>query len=185
MKKYIRCKSCGYIMEEGAPGDKCPACGVPRTMFQPYTPDISEKRARILNLHVHPVIVHAPQALAFITLVAVLFHFAFPVFVTEILDTIKVLSFLLPIVAIGSFLTGLLDGKIRFRKVTTPLLVRKMVFGAVFFVFSSVMAVSILLPGIDPSIAWPVFLASNLVCVFASVQLGLIGTSIINARFPG
>ena len=35
MKKYVRCKACGYIMEEGKVGDRCPACGAPRAALVP------------------------------------------------------------------------------------------------------------------------------------------------------
>ena len=55
-------------MEEEKVGDVCPACGVPGKMFEPYTDKISEQRKKILDRHIHPIMVHAPQAFAFFLL---------------------------------------------------------------------------------------------------------------------
>lgn len=185
MKKLIKCKTCGFIMEEGKLKDKCPACGVPAKMFEPYTSDISEKRASILNAHLHPVIVHAPQASAFFLLAFVLiFIFNVP-FKNDLLSTIKILSFLLPIVVLGAFGSGLLDGKTRFRKVTTPILVQKITLGILFFVFSSVMLVLAFFFDLNTILVWTLFLLCNLICFVMSMKLGLLGSSLLNARFRG
>ena len=41
---------------------------VPGKMFEPYTDKISEQRKKILDRHIHPIMVHAPQAFAFFLL---------------------------------------------------------------------------------------------------------------------
>ena len=65
MAELVKCKSCGYVMEAGKLHDSCPACGVPAKMFEPFTDPVSSKRRSILALHIHPVLVHFPQAFAF------------------------------------------------------------------------------------------------------------------------
>ncbi|MDP2791823.1 MAG: hypothetical protein Q8O15_08740 [Rectinemataceae bacterium] len=195
MAGFVRCKACGYVMEKGKIGDKCPACGVPAKMFEDFDDRISARRRLILGSHIHPVIVHAPQGLAFIVLLLALFGLVFPVFSSDISTSIRVLCIVLPISAIGAFLSGLLDGKTRFRKVTTPLLVRKMIAGIVFLAASCVML--LLAPGSGIAVTGAVsgvltangtiiaFLAANLVAFGCSVVLGLWGAGLINAKFPG
>ncbi len=186
MKKYVRCKSCGFIMEAGRLGDACPACGVPGKMFEEYTPDISEKRAAILDAHIHPVIVHAPQAFAFFTLVfTVIFAFALGELRLGIFWTLRVLSFCLPIVALAAIASGILDGLTRFRKLKSSILKRKVALGVTFFVFSAAMLTLALFFELDEPLILVLFGVSNLVCFIASAFLGLLGSSILNSRFPG
>ncbi len=61
MKKYVRCKVCGYIMVESDLKDRCPACGLPKTVFEPYVSNISSRRKFIIDQHIHPIVVHFPQ----------------------------------------------------------------------------------------------------------------------------
>jgi uncharacterized membrane protein/rubredoxin len=186
MKKYVRCKSCGYIMEEGKLKDTCPACSVPRKMFEEYTPTISAKRARILDSHIHPIIVHAPQSFALFTLIfTVIYLFAGAELRNGLFSTIKVLSFCLPIVAIAAIASGVLDGITRFRKVTTLILERKILFGGIFFVFSCGMLVLTMFFSLETPAIVILFAVSNFICFVSSGMLGLLGSSIINARFPG
>ena len=39
----VRCRACGFIMEEEKLGDVCPACGIPRKAFEPYKETMSKK----------------------------------------------------------------------------------------------------------------------------------------------
>jgi rubredoxin len=186
MKNLVRCKTCGYIIEEDKLGDVCPACGVPRKMFEPYKSRISEKRARILNLDLHPLIVHAPQSFVFFSLLFTLFFLIIPgVWSGEIYTGLKVLGALLPFVVIGAFLAGLLDGKTRFKKLSTPILKKKIVLGLIFFACSLVMFFIILFTGFDSFALRLIFTGSNLIGFGASVWLGLLGTSILRSEFPG
>jgi hypothetical protein len=185
MKELVKCKACGFIMEKGKVKDKCPACGVPKKMFEPYISDISEKRALILNAHLHPVIVHVPQSFAFIVLLATLIYFFSIPYKNEIFSTIKILSLILPVIIIASLLSGLLDGKVRFRKVTTPILSKKIFYGTLFFVFSIGMAVFVLFFDFEDSLIHVFFLACNLICFFSSIRLGIFGTSILNSKIRG
>src|SRR4030043_339111 len=114
MKKLVRCKACGFVMLESKLKDKCPACGVPSQMFEPYTDPMSESRRRILDLHLHPIAVHFPTAFAVAVLVFSIATFFFSGPVEELLiSTIKVMVLFLPLVVLIAFVVGLVAGKIR------------------------------------------------------------------------
>jgi uncharacterized membrane protein/rubredoxin len=182
----IRCKSCGYVMEESKLKDACPACGVPRKMFEPFTDTVSEKRKRILNLDIHPIIVHFAVSFAVSALVMALFILVFPgVFVSTARGGLRVLGGVLPLVLIATFLSGRFDGRIRFRKAKSRLLRIKTWVGITYFVFSAAAAAIILLVG--PHTLWvrvvdPILFAACTACAFIQ---GRIGARLLYALFPG
>ncbi len=187
MATFMKCKACGFITDLKNIHDVCPACGVPAKMFEPYTHPVSEKRRMILEMHIHPVLVHFPQAFAVTLLLLSLAAFIVPAGIQDMLSsTIKVLSFILPFVVLVAIATGLLDGKIRFRKVTTPLLKRKIILSIIFFIASVIMA-SVVLSGrlvfISPTHFIYVLLA--LIVSVCGGLLGLIGGRLFDAKFPG
>ncbi len=186
MAQLLRCKSCGYVGPEGAVKDVCPACGVPRRMLEPYTDPVSEKRRKLLELDIHPIVVHFPVAFAVSGLVVALFAIVFPeVFRPTVTAVLKSLVLALPFVGAGAIATGMLDGKTRFRKLTTPFLKRKIFLGSVFVV--SALAALALTFVAGPLVPWvriadAILLAS---CVACSVVLGRIGGRLMTALFPG
>lgn len=186
MKTLVKCKACGFVMEAQKVGDVCPACGVPSKMFEPYVDRISEQRKRILERHIHPVIVHAPQAFAFFLLLfSVILLFLNGPLKNELLSTNRVLAFCLPFTLVGAFLSGMLDGKIRFRRYTTPILKRKIIVGSVFFVLSLLLlAVTQIRPLQSVSMDVSIILLSA-GCLVCSMFLGLLGASLVEAKFPG
>jgi len=186
MAEMVICKACGYVMEKGRVRDTCPACGVPAKMFQPHDERISPKRKLILSLDIHPVMVHFPQAftgtILLLSLAGMIVRAPFIAFIDA---TVRTLGILLPLTIVLAFGAGIFDGKTRFRKVKTPILIRKMIFGAVFFMFGCGISAA--------TIAMPVAsLSFNIVVAVLSVgalgcatYLGFAGTSLLNARFPG
>lgn len=187
MKERVRCKACGYIMDKDALTDVCPACGVKKEMFEAYEDKIGAVRRLILDKHLHPVVVHAPQALAFLVLILALVYPLFPAQVKSLSlsPTIGVLSWLLPLSVIAGFLSGLFDGKVRFRKVTTPLLVQKMVLGGLFLASSLAQLTLSSLSGFNDLGLWLGFLAASVVSVGCSAALGTIGAGLTHAGMPG
>ena len=185
MKKLVRCKVCGFIIQEGKLKDKCPACGVQRTAFEPYTPDISEKRKKILDLDLHPVIVHFPQAFGVLIFILAILTLIFPLFFpNQFRVTIQVLSGFLPFVVLGAMLSGMLDGKTRFKKLTTSHLKKKIAFGSIFLAFSIVIVfISAFLINTLPGLI--IVLIFSFGCVVCGSILGLIGKSLLNAAFKG
>lgn len=186
MANLMRCKACGFVTDTGKIKDVCPACGVPAKMFEIYTHPVSLKRRRILDLHTHPVLVHFPQAFSLtLFLLSVAILFAPAKIQDDLTSTIRVLSFLLPFFVVGAIATGLMDGKLRFRKVTTPLLKKKIILSLVFFITSIVLA-ALALSG--QFLTAPIHVAYTLLTVVTSLcgaLLGLIGGKLLDAKFPG
>jgi hypothetical protein len=186
MANLIKCKACGYVTGEGKIKDVCPACGVPAKMFEPYQDPVTEKRRRILKLHFHPIIVHFPQSFAFTLLVlAVLSFVASPQVNGFLTCTIQAISFVLPFSLIPALLTGLLDGKTRFRKVTTPFLKKKIILGLGFLLTSVLIAFVALVLQLSSAPAMALFTLLTIVSVGFSIALGLIGGELMEAKFPG
>jgi rubredoxin len=135
-KKLMICSVCGYIINEGFNGDVCPACGAAKTAFQPYVDKMSPKRRKILNLHIHNILVHFPQAFSLLMLLLIVMS----LFLKEsskfdFMTTFKILSFFLPLSVIVSIISGVIDGKNRFKRITTPILKKKIAVAILFFIF--------------------------------------------------
>lgn len=186
MKEMIICKSCGYVMEKGHLKDRCPACGVPAKMFMPHDEKISQERKFLLSLDIHPVIVHFPQAFIGTILLLSLAGLVIKGPLLSFFEaTIRTLGVFMPVVVAGAFLSGVFDAKTRFRKVKTPLLIRKMLLGSLLFLIScGIAAVSIYIPLNSPSL-YLMVIGLTLPAVGCATLLGLIGTGLLTARFPG
>jgi len=130
MSGLIRCKACGYVMNESHLKDLCPACGLPKTVFEPYTKKIAARRKFVIDQHLHPIAVHFPQVFLLLALILpVLALIVNDPVRAEMLIIAKWSILVLPFTVLGGLVTGLVDGKIRFKKITTPLLVNKMIAG--------------------------------------------------------
>lgn len=186
MANLIKCKACGYVTEEGKIKDVCPACGVPAKMFEPYQDPVTEKRRRILKLHIHPIVVHFPQSFAFTLFVLAVLSFVAPPQINEVLHyTMQVLSLVLPFTLILALLTGLIDGKTRFHKVTTPFLKKKIILGSSFLFTSVLIAVVVCISRQSSVPEMALFTLLTMVAVGFSIALGLIGDELMEAKFPG
>ncbi len=186
MANLIRCKACGYVTCEGKIKDVCPACGVPAKMFEPYTDPVSQKRRLILGLHIHPIMVHFPQAFTVtLFILAVLSYVTPPAIKESLIVSIKVISFFLPYFIILSLLTGLFDGKIRFRKLTTPFLKRKIVIGLLLLIISIALAFVAFSERLPSSPIHEYFTVLTIIAVACGTELGLIGSRLMEAKFPG
>ncbi|MHA2155218.1 MAG: hypothetical protein ACXABU_07760 [Candidatus Hodarchaeales archaeon] len=91
----------------------------------------------IKQLDVHPVSVHF--TISYIAVIALLYIIS--IFSSEILGIsiegtrdLQIIFF--PLLVIGGGITGIIDGKVRFRKLSTPYLQRKIILGSVLFVVS-------------------------------------------------
>jgi uncharacterized membrane protein len=190
-KKLVRCKACGFIMSEGA-YHSCPACGVPEKMFEPFDDKIPEARRKVLELHIHPIIVHAPQALGFLILLMSVTYMVlsqwFPggEIASYVVITLKVLSVILPVLVVGGFMSGLLDGMYRYKTVSSPLLVRKMIIGTSFFVVSLLMAAVIFQPAFSSELGVQIlYLGLSLLAFLCTAMLGKWGASLVGGIMPG
>jgi uncharacterized membrane protein/phage FluMu protein Com len=187
MTKMVRCKSCGYLMPEGKLKDKCPACGVPAKMFEPFEDSMGEARRKVLDAHLHPIAVHFPTAFAASLVVLAVASLIFSGRVRELLAcTSRLMSLFLPLLVIAAFLLGVMDGRTRFRSVgRSQILKLKVLCGALFFVFSVGLTLTVWLWGSD-GLAGPVVAIVLAVLAFiCSLVLGVFGARLMNAAFPG
>jgi uncharacterized membrane protein len=155
-------------------------------MLEPWTDPVSEKRRSLLDLHIHPVIVHFPVAFAATALGVALFSIVLPnVFRPTVTAVLKSLILALPVVTIGAIASGILDGTTRFRKPKAPLLRRKIALGIIFLLSSATAAV--LTFAVGPLVPWVRIVDAVLLadCFVAAIGLGRIGGKLGAALFPG
>ena len=182
MQQMVICKACGYIMAQSKVKDVCPACGVKAQLLVPHDERISDKRKRLLALDIHPIMVHFTQAYTATILALSLVALIVKAGWVERLTTVLImLGYALPFTVVLAIAAGMYDGKIRFRKVTTPLLIKKITLGAVYFAFTCGVFMCVLCQTL-PLALIATLSGSAMVC--ASI-LGLWGVSLLNSRFPG
>ncbi len=182
--KLVRCKVCGFIMPEGQQGDRCPACGAPRSAFEPYVDRVGQSRRRILRFHLHPIAVHFPTTLS----VAVLVFSAGALILTGragslVESTMQILGIFLPLVVLLAGVIGFWDGKMRFRKIrNSKILKTKLTYAIALFVVSLGIALIVWSDALVMKLLVLVLAAGTVVC---SIFLGLLGMSLDDSAFPG
>lgn len=183
--KKLKCSVCGYIMGGDFPGDECPVCGALRAAFQPYEDRVSSKRRRLLDLHLHSLVVHFPQAFSvFMLFLSVVLFFLEGFIKVEFWATLKVLSIFLPLSAAAAVISGLLDGKTRFKRLSTAILRRKIAAGVFFFILST--GIFLVMNCMGAAIIYHVELVVlNGLCALTSVFLGRNGGRLVGMETPG
>jgi len=131
------CKVCGFIRPAGK-GGVCQACGARERAFIPFEHKASKNRREYLKFDVHTVIVHF--TISYTATMAILF--LLNEFITdnilgiEISPSLNLIILLLPFLVIAAGTSGLIDGKVRYRKLQTPYLQLKIFMGAALFIDS-------------------------------------------------
>ncbi|OJV36500.1 MAG: hypothetical protein BGO33_12405 [Bacteroidia bacterium 43-41] len=180
-EKLVRCRPCGYVMKESELGDVCPACGLPREVFEPYREKVSSGRLRFLALDIHPIAIHLSQTFVALVPFLIIFHYLFPGFEPTIVHSVIAFSvYIFPLTLILSAISGYADGLVRFKTINTPLLIKKIILSAIIIVLSIVQAI-IFRGGDYP---W-YFLLLSLGALATAVQLGMLGKHLINVILPG
>lgn len=187
MKEMVRCKACGYILEKDALVDVCPACGVKKEMFEPWDDKVGALRRFILEKHLHPVIVHAPQALTFLLLILGVIFPLFPAGMKTgyLWPAVVVMTWLLPISIVATIISGFFDAMVRYRKVATPALLQKQLLGYLLLAASIVMTVLVSIGSFSELGTWISYVVANLVAMAASALLGIKGSKLTHAAMPG
>ncbi len=184
-EELVRCRPCGYVMKK-SDLDKvgvCPACGLPHTVFEPYREKVSTNRLRILDIDLHPIIIHVSQTfVAFIPLLLAV-HLIAPNFnPVDFVSIIKFSILIFPLTLIGAFISGIIDGLTRFKTLDTPLLKSKIYYSIAILLISIVMFVKELVRPEDYTII-DLILASA--ALFFAVKLGRMGKQLLNVILPG
>jgi hypothetical protein len=181
MKELVRCRPCGFVIEADKLGDVCPACGLPRKVFEPYREKVSVNRLRLLNLDLHPIAIHLSQALVIgIPVLAILTTF-FKNFQPEVLKHVLQFSVIIfPFTLALAIATGVVDGLTRFKTLATPILRVKIIFSAIILTLSIAL---FLLSRHENLIVLTIVV--SILSLGAGFQLGLWGKKLINVILPG
>jgi hypothetical protein len=185
MAELLRCKACGYVTEASRVRNVCPACRAARKAMEAWKDPAGPGRRLILSLDIHPIILHFTMTFACCAfLLAVVSLLAPGLYPQTVLGLLEIFTAILPVVVLAAFAAGLADGRARFRRINAPVLVRKIVFGAVFFIVSGAAAGIILaigpgVPGVMGAVT--ALLAVGVVC---AAVLGRIGKGLLAAVLP-
>jgi uncharacterized membrane protein len=185
---YYVCRLCGYVHKGKEGPNVCPACGAPATSFVPYKMGADEKRLGILKLDIHPIMTHFTVSLSALLVIVLIIDYINPNVgginfgFGGVLDF---LAILLPIATVLTGIAGVIDGKLRYKKLKTPYLRLKVILG------SSMLLVTILVlvfnfTSQDGNIM--VLFVFESIFAFISVGLalflGLIGTQLMGNIVP-
>ena len=180
-EQLVRCRPCGYVMKESDLGDVCPACGLPRNVFEPYREKVSANRLFLLSLDIHPIAIHLSQTFVGLTPVLIIFHLIFPDFKENIIhDVLNFFIFCLPLSLILSFFSGLIDGITRFKTLRTPMLRSKIIYSSSILVISFAQMFTL-----TPNVYNWLTILLSLGALGCAVKLGLIGKHLIDVILPG
>lgn len=181
MKELVRCRPCGFVIEADKLGDVCPACGMPRKVFEPYRERVSRKRLILLNFDLHPIAIHLSQALVIAIPVLVIITNLFKQFQPEILKSVLIFSvFIFPFTLVLAIITGIIDGLTRFKTLATPILRVKIIFSLIILSLS----VALLFTAHQANL-YILTIALSILSLGAGFQLGLWGKKLINVILPG
>jgi len=164
----------------------CPACGIGGKIFEEFESPVSAERRRRLDLHLHPVAVHFPAA------------FATSMFLLSVLRTAGLIEehtvftgmsdalvWILPFAAVSAALAGMYDGRLRFKRLGTPHLKKKLVLALCFVLVSfSLLIIQSFVDSARPAHGIIVLLASAVLLGIA-FPLGLIGGKLLEAKVRG
>jgi rubredoxin len=181
MKELVRCRPCGFVMEADKLGDVCPACGLPRKVFEPYREKVSRNRLLLLNLDLHPIAIHLSQALVVAIPFLVIIIHAFSSFQPEIMKSVLVFSlFVFPFTLMLAIITGIIDGLTRFKTLSTPLLRVKIIFSLIILTLSVLLFFTA-----QNENNYILTIILSILSLASGIQLGLWGKKLINVILPG
>ncbi|MHA2271837.1 MAG: hypothetical protein ACXACI_08230 [Candidatus Hodarchaeales archaeon] len=188
MSSYEICRLCGYVRKKGENGGVCAACGAPAKSFAPYEHKASELRRRFLELDFHPVTIHFTVSYAMS--LAILFILSLmtdellgiPLRDDGILDFFVILF---PIFVLAGGMSGIIDGKVRYRKIDTPFLKWK-IFMSIGLLIISVLVVfaHVASDGGEDAVLTGIEAILILLAVILVSILGLIGVKLIHFIVP-
>jgi hypothetical protein len=168
-------------MKESDLGDVCPACGLPRNVFEPYRERVSANRLLILSLDIHPIAIHLSQTFVALTPLLIFFHMVFPNFQETIAHSVITFSiWALPLSLVLSFISGIVDGITRFKTLRTPLLKSKIIFSIAILILSFTQLIIF-----TPNEYNLVTIVISLASLGCAVKLGLLGKHLIDVILPG
>ena len=139
-----RCKACNYLAYEDEIKGVCPACGLPDRVFEPYEKKATGLRHLILDIHFHSIALHIPQAVGPIIILLYTASLFLVSFRTDLYYLLKILVIVYPLAVVPALISGLIDGNLRFKKVLTPILKKKLILALIVLLITASMSVAAL-----------------------------------------
>lgn len=184
MKEYLKCRACGFIMDKDGAPDICPACGVPKKVFEDFKYNITPRRKLIMDLNLHPIMLHLPQAITgLIPFFAVLSLITDASLGIKFLYTVEIITYILPLSVSAAAITGVFDGKNRFKKLSTPALKKKIILASVLLILTTAMPSLVFTMGIKEAL-FPL-IGLSMLALANEALLSKIGIKLIYAYLPG
>lgn len=181
MSNLLRCRPCGYVIREGKLKDVCPACGLPREVFEPYREKVSSNRKIILNFDLHPIAIHLSQTFVILIPILLVLNYYYPeITLYQVHSVLDFCIDLLPFSLVLATITGVIDGITRFKSLKTPLLRVKVIISTI------ITTLSFVLFFITPNNGYGIetFILS-IVMLCLAVLLGLWGKKLLEVILPG
>ncbi|OFX42211.1 MAG: hypothetical protein A2046_03855 [Bacteroidetes bacterium GWA2_30_7] len=181
MKELVRCRPCGFVIEADKLGDVCPACGMPRKVFEPYRERVSANRKTILAFDLHPIAIHLSQTFVVLIPIMILLKMIFPDFYPEVIFNVLIFAItIFPFTLILAIISGVIDGLTRFKTLLSPLLKIKIIFSTLILILSAVVFFFAKYDnyGFDT-------LLLSLASLACAVRLGLWGKKLLEVILPG
>ncbi|MCJ7582221.1 MAG: hypothetical protein MUP98_17040 [Candidatus Aminicenantes bacterium] len=186
MKKLYKCKVCGFVTRSKDLPELCPACGFKGKIFEEFEPTVSPKRWKALEMHAHSAVIHFPIAVITYIFFINLFVLAKVIAVhSAFAASLKAMIWLLPFVTLFGMLSGLYDGKLRFKKIKTPLLKKKLLLSILLIAVSTSLFILQITLEIDQSSYRLLILAYSIVLLSFATVLGLLGGTLLNSKVRG
>lgn len=180
MKELVRCRPCGYVMEADKLGDVCPACGLPRKVFEPYREKVSANRKKILGFDLHPIAIHLSQTFVVLIPIMLILTRYFSDIYFDVFSNVLLFSIIIfPFTLILAVITGVIDGLTRFKSLTPPLLKVKIIVSGI------ILFLSLLNFYLYKQEQIIFLLISSLLALACAVRLGLWGKKLIDVILPG
>lgn len=186
MNKLYKCKVCGFVSNNKTLPDLCPACGFKGKIFEDFEPTVSTKRWKAMELHAHSALVHFPIAVITYIFFINLFIMAKVVALNSAFAaSLKAMVLLLPLVTLFGMLSGLYDGKLRFKKINTPILKKKLLLSILLMAVSTSLFIFQITMEIAPSSYNLLILAYSIVLLSFVTVLGLLGGTLLDSKVRG
>ena len=185
-KTLLVCKACGYKIKSRNLKNVCPACGVDKKFFEPFNDNISPLRRKILELHLHPIVVHFSVAISIFLFFAILTSFfTSGKVINALYGTSIVMSIALPFFVAAGLVSGIIDGVARFKKVKRPMLLNKIYLSTCFFLLAIAILALIQVFAFDILSINIVLLVLCFAAAICGTMLGKLGGYLADAILPG
>jgi len=181
METRAICTDCGFVSSDRVLKDSCPACGAPRSVFEPFEDRMSPARRKWLNQRAHQIMVAFPQVFVtvlFLSLICIALAPPRTAVLVHVKYTAKTLSLLVPFAVLGALITGYIDGRVRFTRLSGRFIRIKRNAGILLFACSCALASMIAVFGFKGPTAWITILVS-LFALALSIVLGKLGGRLV------